>query len=220
MFRLSVKSFLIVLALLLVPAVSFADDVYSPGPGAVCDKVGQACFDSEGISLGITKDEFGQAAADKIEKSIEEVGDDWDPTRFTMSDGVSCDTQRKMCLDSSGKLDKKMTITVFGNIAVNNKDAEGDKKITMLDAQCRLHNKKSNNNKFDGECKITEKKTDDVVEYIIKFSNGDQYNFVKQSDGYQVETPEGISKNIATMTDHGDKGVFAWGKWKLVMQPN
>jgi hypothetical protein len=123
MFRISIQSFLIVInmAFVLAPAVSFANDVYSPGPGVVCDKVGQACFDSYGASIGIIKDEFGQAAADKLQYSIEEVGDDWDPTEFTMSDGVSCNTTKKVCEHSSGNMDKKMTITLFGNTAVKNK---------------------------------------------------------------------------------------------------
>jgi len=219
MFRISIQSFLIALTMLfaLVQVVSFANDVYSPGPGAVCDKAGQACFDSQGASIGITKDEFGQAAADKLANSIEEVGDDWDPTEFTMSDGVSCNTTNKVCEDSSGKMDTKMTITLFGNTAVSAKDLKASQTI---DAECKLYNKKSDNNKFKGACTIEEKRTDDSRKYIVNFSNGDTYTFMKTGEGYKVETPEGPSNNIAKMTDEGDKGVFAWGKWKLIMTPN
>lgn len=214
MFRISFKSLIIVITtvFVLVPTVSFADDVYLDGPGAVCDKVGQACFDSQGASIGITKEEFGQAAADKLANSIKEVGDDWDPTEFTMSNGVSCNTTKKVCIDSSGDMDKKMTIALFGNTAVKSQKAE-------IEAQCKLYNKKSDNNKYQGTCTIEEKKADDSREFIINFSNGDTYKFMEVSQGFKVETPEGLSKNLATMTDHGDKGVFAWGKWRLIMTP-
>ncbi len=219
MSRISIQSSLIVLTMLfvLVPVVSFANDVYSPGPGAVCDKVGQACFDSQGASIGITKDEFGQVAADKLANSIEEVGDDWDPTEFTMSDGVSCNTTKKVCEDSSGNMDTKMTVALFGNTAVSAKDLKASQSV---DAECKLYNKKSDNNKFKGACTIEEKRTDDSRKYIVNFSNGDTYTFMKTGEGYKVETPEGPSNNIAKMTDEGDKGVFAWGKWKLIMKIN
>ncbi len=209
---------LLLLALLLVPAVSFANDVYSPGPGAVCDKVGQACFDKEGASIGITKDEFGQTAADKLASAIEEVGDDWDPTEFTLSDGVSCNTTKKVCEDSSGEMATKMTIALFGNTAVNN--SEGSTKKTVAEGQCKLYNKKSDNNKFKGSCTIGQKVSDDSTEYVIKLGDGETYRFEKMAEGYQVETPEGMSNNLATMTDHGDKAVFKWGKWQLTAKVN
>lgn len=209
---------LLLLALLLVPAAAFANDVYSPGPGAVCDKVGQACFDKEGASIGITKDEFGQAAADKLADSIEEVGDDWDPTEFTMSDGVSCNTKTKVCEDSDGEMDTKMTITLFGNTAV--KSSKDSTKEVVAEGQCKLYNKKSDNNKYKGSCEIKQIISDDSTEYVIKFGDSETYSFKKMANGYQVETPEGMSKNMATMTDHGDKAVFKWGKWQLTAKVN
>ncbi|MGB2692537.1 MAG: YcgJ family protein [Thermodesulfobacteriota bacterium] len=222
MFRISIQSFLIVItmAFVLAPAVSFANDVYSPGPGAVCDKVGQACFDSYGASIGITKDEFGQAAADKLQDSIEEVGDDWDPTEFTMSDGVSCNTTKKVCEDSSGNMDKKMTITLFGNTAVNNKKADDSEVKAVIEGHCKLYNKKSDNNKYKGPCKIKQKMSDTSNEFVVKLDDGETYRFTEESSGYKVETPEGMSKNMATMTDHGDKAVFKWGKWQLTAKEN
>ena len=220
MYRFSVRNLLIAAALIFVsfPALSNANEVYSPGPGAICDKVGQTCFDSQGASIGITKDEFGQAAADKLSDSIKEVGDDWDPTRFTLSDGVSCDTNKKVCEDSYGKMDNKMTITLFGNTAVRDYDSSMVKDA--VNGQCKLYNKKSDNNKYKGSCKITQKMSDSSNEFVIEFGDGETYRFTEQSGGYQVETPEGLSKNMATMTDHGDKAVFKWGKWQLTAKEN
>jgi len=37
------------------------------------------------------------------------------------------------------------------------------------------------------------------------------YRFIKESEGHLVETPEGMSKNMAIMTDHGNKAEFVWG---------
>ncbi|MEM7008847.1 MAG: YcgJ family protein [Thermodesulfobacteriota bacterium] len=209
---------ILLMALILAPAISFAAEVYSPGPGAVCDKVGQACFDKEGASIGITKDEFGQEAADKLMKNIEEVGNDWDPTRFTMSDGVSCNTTKKVCDDSYGHLDKQMTKTLFGEDAVE--DAQSSVTKASVEGHCKLYNKKSDNNKYKGPCKIKQKMSADMNEYLIKFDDGNKYVFIQSPEGYKVETPDGMSKNMATMTDHGDKAVFKWGKWQLTAKEN
>ena len=206
------------LALLLVPAAALASEVYSPGPGAVCDKVGKACFDKEGLSIGITKDEFGQEAADKVANSIEEAGDNWDPTSFTMSNGVSCNTTKKVCDDSSGHFDKQFTKDLFGEEAVENVQSNVTK--ASIEGHCKLYNKKSDNNKYKGACLIKQKMSADMNEYMIEFSNGDKYTFTQSSEGYQVQTPEGMNKNMATMTDHGDKAVFKWGKWRLTAKEN
>jgi hypothetical protein len=100
------------------------------------------------------------------------------------------------------------------------KAAETVPDTTVIDANCKLYNKKSDNNKYKGSCTIEHKMSDDLNVYVIKFNNGDTYKFTEQSSGYQVDTPEGMSKNMATMTDHGDKSVFKWGKWKLTAQEN
>jgi len=89
-----------------------------------------------------------------------------------------------------------------------------------VDGHCKLYNKKSDHNKYKGSCTIKQKMTDDSNKYVIKLGNGETYKFTEQSNGYQVETPEGMSNNMATITDHGDKAVFKWGKWELTAKEN
>ena len=76
MHRFSFQNIFLALTMLFMfqVAVSFAADVYSPEKGVICDRAGPACFDSYGASIGITKDELGQAAADNLEKNIKEAG--------------------------------------------------------------------------------------------------------------------------------------------------
>jgi Fels-1 prophage protein len=218
--RLSFQNICLVVTMLflLLPSVSFASDVYSSGDGAICDKVGQACFDSYGVSLGITKDEFGQAAADKIERNIEEAGDQWDPSVFTLSNGVSCDTKKKTCDDSYGNLDKHMTKTLFGTSAV--KEPDHSKMKAVVNGHCKLYNKKSDNNKYKGDCRIKQKVSDGVNEFVIKLGSGDTYRFVQQGTTYEVHTPNGVSDHKAQMTDYGRKAVFEWYKWELTAKEN
>ncbi len=95
--------------------------------------------------------------------------------------------------------------------------AKSEPVTTTLDAQCKLYNKKSDHNKYKGTCKVEQTVTNNAKKFVITFSNGESYKFTEKSDGYQVETPEGMSKNIATMIDRGNDEVFKWGKWKLTV---
>lgn len=218
MYRFSFQNVFLVLTMLFVflPAASYAADVYSPGKGVICDKVGQTCFDSYGASIGITKDELGQAAADKLENNIKEAGNYWDPTIFKLSNGVTCDTKAKTCKELSGKSDSSMTKTLFGKAAV--KDTDSHEMKADVDGHCKLYNIRSDHNKYKGYCEIKQKMSDDSNEFIIKLGDGKTYRFTEERAGYKVETPSGTSNYNVTMTDHGDKAVFKWGKWELTVK--
>jgi len=99
----------------------------------------------------------------------------------------------------------------------DNTTSKAEPVTTTSDGQCKLYNKKSDNNKYKGTCTIEQTMSDDGKKFAIKFSNGQTYKFTEQSNGYQVETPEGMSKNMANMIDKGDHEVFKWGKWKLTV---
>ncbi|MGB3365678.1 MAG: hypothetical protein WBB48_12960 [Thermodesulfobacteriota bacterium] len=102
-----------------------------------------------------------------------------------------------------------------------NGEATKSEPITAkVDGHCKLYNKKSDHNKYKGSCTIKQKMTDDSNKFVITLGNGDVYKFIEQGNGYQVKTPEGTSNNMATMTDHGSKAVFQWGKWELTAKEN
>jgi len=102
----------------------------------------------------------------------------------------------------------------------DNSSTKSEPITATVDGHCKLYNKKSDNNKYKGNCTIKQKMTDDTNKFVITLDNGDVYKFIEESNGYQVNTPEGTSKNMATMTDHGSKAVFKWGKWELTAKEN
>ncbi len=89
-------------------------NVYSPEQGVICDKKAGFCSDSYGISLGITKDILGQKAEDKWSKILSDK--DFDSTSYTLSNGLSCDTNKKICKKSKwdDKADAHWTQVLFG----------------------------------------------------------------------------------------------------------
>ena len=90
------------------------ENVYSPEQGVICDKKAGFCSDSYGISLGFTKEFLGQKTADKWTKILSDK--DFDATSYTMSNGLSCDTNKKVCKKSKwdDKADAHWTKVLFG----------------------------------------------------------------------------------------------------------
>ena len=69
--------------------------VYFPEHGIVCDKKAGFCADSEGISMGYTKEYLGQAAQDKMMGYVER--DHMTTSEFTLSNGIYCNAKKQKC---------------------------------------------------------------------------------------------------------------------------
>jgi len=85
--------------------------------GAICDKKAGFCADFMGVSLALTKMYLGEKAEQKLMDQINAVGSEsFNPSTFTMSGGLTCDTEAKQCWTSKGrdKSDDKATKTLFG----------------------------------------------------------------------------------------------------------
>ncbi|PSW18265.1 hypothetical protein C9I98_17350 [Photobacterium sanctipauli] len=79
---------------------TLSENVYSPDSGVICDKKAGFCVDSYGISMGFTKEYLGQEAQDKMMKLINDVGsDNFDTTRYSLSNKVYCDAKEAVCLE-------------------------------------------------------------------------------------------------------------------------
>lgn len=107
---------LLAVVIALVSTTAFATIIYKPG--TLCDSKAGFCADSQGVSVGITKMELGDTAANKLMAEINKVGiTDFDATNFTMSGGLTCDTKAKQCYTNryDKKVDAKATKTLFGH---------------------------------------------------------------------------------------------------------
>lgn len=96
--------------------VTLKGAVYSPDPGAICDKKAGFCADYEGVSVALTKMYLGDKAEKNLMDQINKVGiKDFDATTFTLSDGIYCDCKAKQCKEKlSGKPDAAHTKALFG----------------------------------------------------------------------------------------------------------
>ena len=117
---LSSRAAVLVLSLVLISSLSTAaaltGSVYSPMAGVICDKKSGFCADTEGVSVALTKEYLGAKAEKHLMDEINKVGmQDFDATRFTMSDGIACSTTAKQCVGRNDrKVDAAHTRALFG----------------------------------------------------------------------------------------------------------
>jgi hypothetical protein len=124
---------------LLIGATSFlsASSVYSPAKGIVCDKKSGFCSDSYGISLAYTKEYLGAKAGKKWSKILSDSS--FNSTSFTMSNGLSCDTRKKVCKKSKfdDNADAHWTKVLFGRSVGHNSGSKNAKLISMAKTDCK-----------------------------------------------------------------------------------
>ncbi|EBU8131918.1 hypothetical protein DLM20_24485 [Salmonella enterica subsp. enterica serovar Java] len=87
----------------------------SPSPGVLCDR--WMCADANGVSKDLTTKYLGKKAADRLYSQGA-----FDPTGFTLDNGVYCDANDKACyvdkfFDVNGKrsaINRQYTKILFG----------------------------------------------------------------------------------------------------------
>jgi heat shock protein HslJ len=107
-------------ALLLFPASADADNklpggLISPQTGTICNEKAKVCYDTFGVSIGITKDIMGEQAADTLTRELSAVPEDsFDRTTFNPAQGVSCHTLEKACYEED-TISKALSSALFGD---------------------------------------------------------------------------------------------------------
>ena len=84
-----------------------------PSSGVICDKASGFCVDSQGISMGLTKEYLGAAAEAKMTKLVSEG---MTTTAYVMSNGVDCDHSKKVCMAErrGTEVERRYTKQLFG----------------------------------------------------------------------------------------------------------
>ena len=111
----ALKSILLVVLSSVTP-LAYASPLDYYKEGAICDKKAGFCVDHMGVSLGLTKLYLGEQVERNLLTKIQKVGSDpFDPTIFTMSGGLTCNTKEKQCWTNKlrDKPHGKATRTLF-----------------------------------------------------------------------------------------------------------
>jgi Fels-1 Prophage Protein-like len=117
------KALLTGATLICISQLTFAESkpnsaITYPKPGGViCDQKSGFCADEQGVSVAITEMELGKKASKNLMDQINTVGiKDFDPTSFTMTGGLHCETKQKKCFTNKygNVVDPKATKALFG----------------------------------------------------------------------------------------------------------
>jgi hypothetical protein len=105
-------------AMALAPALASAGyDIFSPDDGVLCDKVAGFCADEQGISMGLTRENLGPAAEQKLMAKMS--GPNVDASEYTLSDGTHCISKRRVCTKSKtdSTVSAQYSPVLFGSAA-------------------------------------------------------------------------------------------------------
>jgi hypothetical protein len=86
------------------------DKVDLVGGGYVCDRKDQVCYDGRGANVDMTRQKFGEYAAKDVQKKLNKK-DGWGTKKFTLSNGVKCNVQNRVCKKEHGEGDRAKKIT-------------------------------------------------------------------------------------------------------------
>jgi hypothetical protein len=78
--------------------------------GILCDRGDQVCYDYSGANIEQTRRKFGEYAASDVKKKLKKSGE-WGEKKFTLSNGVKCNTQNRVCKKDGGEGDRAKKIT-------------------------------------------------------------------------------------------------------------
>lgn len=87
----------------------------SPQTGTICNEKVKVCYDTFGVSIGITKDIMGEQAAEKLTRELSAVPEDFfDRTTFNPVQGISCHTLEKACYEDD-TISEILSSALFGD---------------------------------------------------------------------------------------------------------
>jgi hypothetical protein len=97
-------------ALFSAAAVADNDKIDLLPGGIVCDRGDQVCYDHSGANVEQTRRKFGEYAAADVQKKLGKK-DGWGEKKFTLSNGVKCNTPNRVCKKEGGEGERAKKIT-------------------------------------------------------------------------------------------------------------
>ncbi len=93
------------------------DNLISPEEGVVCNGQAKVCYDTFGVTIGITNDIMGQEAADKLAQELSAVDEKYfDRSNFNPAQGISCHTLERRCYEDN-TVNDLLSTALFGDDA-------------------------------------------------------------------------------------------------------
>lgn len=181
-----------------------------PQPGVVCDSVGRVCYDSYGPSIGITEINYGQRAADRLQRNLSQSNS----RDFRLSTGQACNVARRLCWEDGwamGTVARGLTQQLFGTSNAGTQSG-GQSQVARDTGICRLS--RGFQRIYDGPCQLKQVMKENKNRYVVQLDNGNRYVFEQQGGKFMISDGMGGSWPAA-FSDQGRTGVFRFGVYTL-----
>lgn len=198
-----------------------------PSAGVVCDQPVQRCYDSAGLSLGLTRQYFGAFAEQNALASVRDRGNQ---LSFNLSNGSRCDVRQNTCWSTSygqPAINQQLTSQLFGGMPQPTPQptpqpmpGPGPRPTPApgtYSAQCRLS--RGNSTLYNGPCALNEVRQGYQPRFEVLFQNGPRYVFQQSGSGYQISDGSGGSWPVQ-FSDNGQSGLFRWADMSLSATQN
>lgn len=206
--RAPVPILLLGAALLAGPAAArdSSGSLAFPNAGVICDRVGQVCYDRQGISLGLTRATYGRKAEEQV---LRELGTRPGPREFRLSTGAVCSLPRKTCWDdgwSKTRVSQRLTRHLFGTTGPS----------PIKDGTCSLS--KANRSNYYGPCDLRSETKQGINRYVVSLDDGRRFSFSNRNGRYELNDSSG---NWPVRIENRNRsGVFSWADYTLVASRN
>jgi hypothetical protein len=205
----------------VLPVAAQSSTVDFPRQGVVCDLTNKRCFNSEGVSVPLTREFFGSYGEREL---VPTLSGNRRPTKFTLSDGKACDVRRQTCWDDGqgGKnVSRSLSTQLFGNRGAwanngsgssgwgNNNNWQQPEQTT---SSCEL--RQGNRRLFEGNCLLNRRESSNGVAYNVELADGQRYSFYNRQGRLVLQDSSGLWP-VQISNRNGDVN-FRWADLQLV----
>jgi hypothetical protein len=203
-------------ALFAIPLLAHSAAVAQPSglayqqPGVVCDSVARVCYDSYGPSIGITQINYGQSAANNLQRNLSQTNS----RDFRLSTGQACSVSQRLCWDDGWRqryVARGLSAHLFGT--ASSVVQPGRPQVARDTGLCSLS--RGSQRVYDGPCQLKQVMQGSENRYVVQLQNGKRYVFVRQGNSFLITDGFGGSWPV-TFVDHGPTGIFRFADYKLV----
>ncbi|MFM8604942.1 MAG: YcgJ family protein [Cyanobium sp.] len=187
-----------------------------PAAGVICDPAAELCYDSQGLSLALTREYHGIYAE---QKALRQLGGQPAPKVFRLSNSTVCDVGARRCWSDGWDrrtIDEKLSRHLFGS-QNNQGNQAGSLGGFTRQAQCRLT--RWFKVLASGSCEISDQSGGRGRRLAVSLGDGSTYTFSNvRGEGYRVSDGKGDSWPVR-VSDQGSSLSFAWSDKVLQMTP-
>jgi hypothetical protein len=195
-------------SLLLTPG---ARAVNFPQPGVICDSPTQICFDQQGPSLPLTRQFFGQVAANRL---LAQLTGRPPQREFMLSGGQLCDLNQRTCWDDGWRrraVSVPLSRQLFGAGPMPGPMPVPGPQVSQGNRSCQLNQRGMP--MFNGACRLYRQNDGYSQSYVVEMGSGQVFRYQRRGNLLVLNDATGTWPVF--LFDRGNSVQFRWANLLL-----